>query len=110
MLQKAKLFDDMLLNREKLIESTLTRVIKKMFSLYKKGGCKNECFKLIADRNYRVTFYENENEVAIYLYKPYPIRIATITNSGTVTHGKLQHYDLIVITEISNGFENTFAG
>jgi hypothetical protein len=110
MLQKAKLFDDMRLNRETLIESTLAKVIKKMFSLYKKGGYKNECFKLIADRNYRVTFYENENEVAIYLCEPEPVRIATITNSGTITHGKLQHYNLVVITEISNGFENTFTG
>ena len=110
MRNQVKLFDDMKQDRKILVESTLKNVIKKMFSLYKKGGYKNECFKLIADRNYRVTFYENENEVAIYLCEPEPVRIATITNSGTITHGKLQHYNLVVITEISNGFENTFTG
>ncbi len=105
-----KLFDDLRQNRVVLIQSTLAKVIKKMFSLYKKGGYQNECFKLITERNYRVTFYKNENEVAVHLCEPSPVRVATITNSGVVTHGKLKYYDLVVIVEISNGFENTFTG
>ena len=107
---QVKLFDDMKQDRKILVASTLKNVVKKMFSLWKKNKFGNECFKVVSDKNYRVTLFETPNEVALYHFSDFPVRIATINRSGVVTHGKLKYYDLVVITEISNGFENTFTG
>lgn len=107
---KAKLFDDMKQDRVIILESTLKNVVKKIFSLWKKNKFDRECFKIVAEKNYRVTLFETPNEVALYHFSDFPVRIATINRSGVVTHGKLEYYDLVVIIEISKEFENTFTG
>lgn len=107
---KVKLFDDMKQDRAILLESTLKNIVKKMFYLWKKNKFDRECFKLVAEKNYRVTFFEAPNEVALYRFSDFPVRIATINSSGVVTNGKLEYYDLVVIIEISKEFENTFTG
>lgn len=107
---KAKLFDDMKQDRVIILESTLKNIVKKMFSLWKKSKFGNALKLLTSDKNYRVTLFETPNEVAIYRFGEFPVRIATINRSGVVTHGKLEYYDLVVIIEISKEFENTFTG